>query len=442
MSSQSISRHLARFIYSLSLRDLPSKVVSRAKNLLLDALATAIAAHDLPYPSIALAVVSGNKGNATIFTYGLRVPPVDATFVNAILINSIAQDDVLYMFHPGAVIIPAALATSEEEGSSGAEVITAIVAGYDVMGRLFLAAPNIVPRFRALSVFGPFGAAAAAGKLLKLNEDQLTNALGYAANLSSGFLECWTTGTMEGKFHTGIASRNGIMAATLAREGATAAEKSLEGKSGFYQAFAGTTEGLDAATADLGKRFLIMDAKSKVYPACGMQQVPIDLALTLVKEHDIRAKDIAKVIEIVPQSTFSYPGANYAGPFTTHFQATMSAQFCTAAAFLGKPVASHSFYEKSCDDPEVFELAKKVELIGENERDTTRVEVTLRDGRKYSVEGGEGEMLVPTTDKIRVKFRNLAYDFLAEKKVDKVIDIVLNLDKLDNIRQLTHWLGE
>ena len=441
MNSHSIGRQLAKFVYGLSFQDLPNEVVGRAKNLILDALAIAIAGHGLPYAPIALKIVKGNKGSATVFTYGLRAPAMDAAFVNALLINSIGQDDTLYMFHPGTVVIPAALATSEEEGRSGAEVITAIVAGYDVMGRLFLGAPHIVPRFRGVSVFGPFGAAAASGKLLELNEDQLTNAFGYAANLSSGFAECWIAGTMEGKFHMGIASRNGIMAAFLAKEGATAAENSLEGKSGFYQAFAGTAPDLNTLTTELGKKFLIMEAKCKAYPVCGLQQVPVDLALTLAKQHGIQGKDIAKVVEIMSESEFFYPGTNYSGPFTTRFQAIMSAQFCAAAAFSGKPVASYSFYDKGYDDPEIAELAKKVELIGEKGRERVRIEVTLQDGRKYSIEGGEADPLVPTTEKTRIKFENLAYDFLGKKKADRIIDIILNLEKVDNVQELTRRLS-
>lgn len=441
MNSHSMNRELARFVCNLSLQDLPEEVITRGKTLVLDALGTAIAGRNLPFSALALKVVKGNKGSATIFTHGVKAPAMDAVFVNAVLISSIAQDDMLFMFHPGAVVMPAAFATSEEEGRSGAEVITAIVAGYDVMGRLYWGAPNIVPRFRGVSVFGPFGAAAASGKLLKLNEGQLINAFGYAANLSSGLAECWNAGTMEGKFHNGLASRNGIMAATLGREGATAAEKTLEGKSGFYQAFAGTVPDTHTVTAELGKRFLIMEAKTKVYPVCGLEQIPVDLGLALVKQHGIQGKQVAKIVEIMPENELNYPGTNYSGPFTTRFQATMSAQFCIAATFLGKPVVSYSFYDKGYNDPEVAELVKKVELIGEKGRDTIRIEVMLRDGGHYSIEGGGEEMLLPSTDKIRSKFRNLTHDFFGEAKTDKITDLILNLDKVDNIEELTRQLS-
>lgn len=445
MKTQSISRDLARFVYSLSFRELPNQVVDRAKNLILDALATAIAGLDLLYYHIGLELVKDNKGNTTIFGHGLRVPAIDAAFINSVLLASIGQSDELCRGHPADVVLPATIAVAEQEGSSGAEAITALVAGYDIFARIFWGAPSIIPRFRATPVVGPLGAAAAAGKLLRLDEDQLTNALGYAANFSSGFPECYTAGTMESRFHAPMASRNGITAAILAQAGAIASEKSLEGEAGFYQAFAGTTEVLDATTTDLGKRFLIMETTYKPFPCCGSLQTPVDLALSLVKQHDIKGEDIDKITEILPDDVFSYPGINYAGPFTTPIKAKMSGQFCAAASFLGKPVASFSFFNNNYDDPEVAELARKVKLIGEKDRDTTRtttIEVTLRDGRQYSIEGGVGEVLVPTADRIKVKFENLASNFLGRERVDKVIDIVLNLDKADNIRVLTQELGE
>ena len=441
MNPVSISRQLARFVSGLSFQELPQEVVTRAKTLILDALGTAIAGRNLPFSALALRVVKENKGSATVLTYSQKVPAMDAAFVNSLLVTSIAQDDMLYIFHPGAVVIPAALAISEAENRSGSEVITAIVAGYDVMGRVFLGAPDIVPRFRGVPVFGPFGAAAASGKLLGLGEDQLTHALGYAANLSSGFAECWRAGTMEGKFHNGLASRNGVMAALLAREGVNAAETSLEGESGFYQAFARTAPDINAMTSGFGKKFLIMEARSKVYPVCGLEQVPVDLALMLAKQNGIQGNQIAKIVERMPEHELAYPGTNYPGPFTTRFQATMSAQFCIAAAFSGKPVMSYSFYDTGYDDSEVSELVKKVELVGEKGRNNIRIEVTLLDGKQYSVEGGGEEILTPDVDRTKVKFQNLACDFLGKKKMDRVIDMILNLDKLENIKELTRQLS-
>ncbi len=442
MDSSSISRQLAEFVHDLSPAGLPEEVMVQAKTLILDALAAAIPGRRLPYPSVAARVVGNNSGKATILNCGTHAPALDAAFVNALTINSIGQDDMLFMFHPGTVVIPAALAVAEEMGSPGAEVIAAVTVGYDVMGRVSVGAPGIVPRFRGVPVFGPLGAAAAAGRLFRLDQDQLVSALGYAANLSSGLAECWNAGTMEGKFHSGLASRNGVMAAILGREGATAAESTFEGKSGFYQAFSSVPADIEAVTKDLGKRFLIMEARVKPYPVCGLQQAPIDLIATFVKATPLKPEEICTIVEKTSEEDFFYPGSNNPGPFRTRFQATMSAQFCAAAAFLGKPMRSYSFYDREHNDPGIAEMAKKVELVGEKGRDRITIEVGLTDGRHYCIEGGGEELLLAGVDKTRLKFEALAYELIGKKRGEEIIDAVLNLERLRDIRELTALLGE
>ena len=438
---KSITRSLAEFVKTISYENLPAVVAYRAKNLILDALGTAIGGREMPCSRIALELVKGDRGNATILAYGMRVSPVNAAFVNAVLTSAVVLDDFLFSFHPGQVNVPTAIAVAEQEGSSGVELISAVVSGYEVMGRVYLGAPSIVPKFRGTPVFGPFGSAAAAGKLLKLNEDQLTNALGYSAHFASGFNEGSLAGTMEGYFHGGVAARNGIMAASLAKAGATASEESLEGKQGFYQAF-GTTQKVDNALHDLGKRFLIMEASYKAYPVVALQQIPIDLILRLVKKHQILAQDIKGIIEKVPYWEAIYPGGDSAGPFEKPLQALMSAPFCAAAAFLGKLVRSYSFYADNYNDPEVFALAQKVRLIGEKDRKMPEITVRLNDGKTYSIEEEEKEgTLIPTDDKIRTKFNELTSSFLGEKRVNEIVDIIMSLEKVSNIRELTQRLS-
>jgi 2-methylcitrate dehydratase PrpD len=444
MEPQDVSMKLAKFVYRLSFGELPQEVVERTKSLILDALSAAIAGHDSNHTKIALGIVKDNKGNATVFGHGLRVPAVDATFVNSVSTTSIGQDDwaSTYWAHPGSVVIPAAIAVGEQENSSGAEVITAVVAGYEIMGRIFLGAPSpIEPRFRSTTVIGPFGVAATAGKLLRLNEDQLADALGYAANFASGFRECFITGFMERKFNDAMASRNGVTAALLAKEGAKASRKSLEGECGFYRAFTGRMEVADSATIDLGKRFLIMDATYKPYPVDSELQITLYLALNLVNQYDIKGKDVAQVTEIWPEDEMtSIPSYANPGPFTSRLPAIQSAPFILAATLLGKPVISYTFYD-NYNDPEVLKLAKNVKLLGEKGRSATRIEVTLRSGEQYSIEEGGTGFLVPTMDRVKAKSASLTSNLLGEEKVDKITEIVLNLDKVSNIRQLSQELG-
>jgi 2-methylcitrate dehydratase PrpD len=439
MTREGITRALARFVINISYNTLAEAVTRRAKNLFLGALGAAIAGRDLNSPQIALELVKGSRGNARILLHDQMASALDAAFVNAALMSATAQEDSLFSFHPAIIVIPTAMAISEQEGSSGAELISAIIAGYEVMGRVHLGGPNITPRFRGVPVFGPFGAAAAAGKLMKLDEDQLTYALGYAANYASGLTECWMAGSMEGKFHAGMAARNGIIAANLAKAGAVASEESLEGKQGFYQAFAGTVEEAENARVDLGKEFLIMKASSKQYPICAHLQIPTDMALRLMKQHHILAEDISEIIERVSYYEATFPGVDNVGPFKNPGQTLLSAQFCTAAAFLGRPVESYRFYVDSYDDREIFALAQKVKVLGEKDREMPEIEVILHNGKTYRMEG-EQETLLPTDEKMKAKFNRLTRDFLGENERRRVIEMVMSLEKLSSIREFMSHL--
>jgi 2-methylcitrate dehydratase PrpD len=246
---------------------------------------------------------------------------------------------------------------------------------------------------------------------------------------------------MEGNFHGGMAARNGIVAADLAKAGALAAEKSLEGKFGFYQAFAGTTDQAGMAIQDIGKRFLIMETMYKPYPVCAQQQIPIDLVLRLVKQYHIDSSAIVQVIERVSSWEAAFPGSDNPGPFKNPGQTLLSAQFCAAASFLGKPVSLHRFYINQYDDPEVSTLAKKINLIGEKDRKARKIEVELNDGKKYFIEEEEEGILTPTDEKIKAKFKELTSSIIGERKANEIIDIVLNLDKCLSIRELTKTLN-
>ena len=441
MERPSINRILARFICGFSFNQIPSEVIRRAKNLILLSLGTAIAGRDLPYSMIAVKLVDGSRGNATIFTYRHQVAAKDAAFANAVLACGIAQDDMLFTFHPGTVNVPTAIAVAEQEASSGAELITALVIGYDVMGRIFLGGPNIRQGFRTGSVFGPFGAAAAAGKLLKLNEDQLTNALNIVANFASGLGQWGVDGTKERDFFDGLAARNGIIAATLGKEGVVAAEKSLEGGKGFYQAFVGTSNGAEFAVQDLGKRFLIMEARYKPYPVCGVLQMPIALVLRLMAQYHLNPKDVNEVIVSIPYADATFPGTDYLGPFESMTQAILSAQFCVGAAFLGKPVTSYRFYFDHYDDQEVFELAKRVRVLGEKDRVIPKIEAVLHDGSQYSIEQDMGEELIPEDEQIKAKFNELVSGIIGRENAAEIIKTVSNLDKIGNVRELTQKLS-
>jgi len=437
-SNSTVSQQLAEFIHATTFGDLPPATIEQAKSRVLDSLATAIASRSLPVPTVALQFVQKNRGEATIFGHEQRVPTVDAALVNGTLVNGTTHDDFLAKSHAGAVVIPSGIAVAEEEGSSGREFLASVVLGYDLVARAYMGGPAMLPKFRASGVAGAVGAAATAGKLQKLTASELVNALGLSTMFASGFGEGFHAGTMDVKLNVGWACRSGVSASSLARLGATSAPSAFEGRSGFFNAFAGTAEKAGETLRDLGNPFLIEKVSYKERPVCIFVQTPVHLAHRFAQETKPDPSKIKRVTIRVPDATYTNPGFKNVAPFSTPLQARVSARFCTAAALLGKPIDQYAFYANTTD-PEVLALAEKVDLLDPVE-DTEHVCLEIiYDGETYRLAGVEMETLLPTTAKVVAKFKRLTMGFFGER-MDQVLDTILNLDRVTQIRELTDQL--
>jgi 2-methylcitrate dehydratase PrpD len=433
-----VARQLGRFIHATSYEALPAHVVEQAKSRVLDSLGTALASRDLPVPMTALKFVTGSEGAASVYGHAQRVSAIDAAFVNATLINGTTHDDFLDKSHPGAVTIPAAIALAEERGGSGRDVLTAVVLGYDLVGRAYRGGPAMLPKFRATGVAGAIGAAAAAARLQGSNADETAHALGLAAMFASGFGEGFVSGTMDVKLNVGWACRSGVSAARLAQCGATAAPRVFEGNAGFFNAFAGSTDAVAEAVRDLGAPFLIEQSVYKERPVCIFVQTPVELMLALVDEYPMDAAAIERVVIYAPHATFTNPGFRNVAPFQTHLQARISARFTAAAALLGRPVGEYAFYYDFHDE-EVLALAERIELVDVGpEADSVRVDI-VHDGKTFTKSALEMDSLLPTLDKSRAKFERVAGPWLG-KRTEQVVDRILGLDELSDIGELTRLL--
>jgi 2-methylcitrate dehydratase PrpD len=431
-----VSAKFATFIEGLSIGDLSDEVISKTKVRLLDCLGTGLAARGLKVPGIAMAFVNGNSGPATILGRNERVPSIDAAFVNATLINGRSEDDFLQKSHPGALTVPSALAVAEEMGLTGADVLVSVVAGYEIVGRVYMGGPTMLPRFRASGVAGTVGAAATAAKLLKLDVTGVMNALGCAAVFAHGFGQGYLSGTTEVKLNVGMASRNGLTAAMLARLGATASPYAFEGEAGFYRAFSNSVADIAEATRDLGLHFLIEDTVYKECPVCIFTQTPIALARSIASQVDVG--EIERVTIRAPELTYTNPGFTNVAPYKTHLQAVVSARFCAAAALLGRPVETHDFYDQ-LEDREVLALAEKIHLeLRESDRERVDIEVVQRNG-EVRAGGIEHDTLFPTQEKILAKFFRLT-EPLPGVPAQEIIDVVMRLEKVRDIRELTDLL--
>src|SRR3954468_17598840 len=233
----SLSRQFAKFVADLDYGALPDAVVDRAKSVTLQALSSALVAHDMPASRQALALMqeeeAGGAGVASTLCSGVKLTKAGAAFVNAEMIFAGGKWDTFRMLtHPGTAILPAALVAGEVAGASGRQFLTAVAAAYEVMERMasdFI--PTVMARgFHAGPTFGIFGAAVAAAKLGGLTPQQTHDAIAQCVNLAGGNLEGIRSGGRG--LREGGAVRNALLAVALGKQGMPGGETTLEGEAG------------------------------------------------------------------------------------------------------------------------------------------------------------------------------------------------------------------
>lgn len=318
MEVPTLAQEFAHFACGLKYCNIPEQIIEKVKIALLHNMGVALAGFGEAKQAVDMVKECQVESGSSLLVDGSKVPMADAAFANGVLMHARCQDDI----HPGSgthvstVVIPAALAVGEKRGSSGEEFLTALTAAYEhtaAMGN-GISAVNTERGFRSTGIYGPFGAAVAAGKLLQLNEKEMANAISLAANFAAGLNQTFvSSGTMEWRFHIGMASRNGVTAALLASKGGEAAPDALEGEAGFYKAFLGQKppQGL---TAKLGKEWEILKVNFKPYPMCALNQTPVDLVLRMVGNSDIKPREIESVRMRLNPNAINYPGINNKGP--------------------------------------------------------------------------------------------------------------------------------
>jgi 2-methylcitrate dehydratase PrpD len=360
-------RALARFAAGADVRRMPAEVVEKARALLLYAMAVGFAGLRLPQARQSAAAGGQSAGASTRFFDGRRCDAADAAFANGALFHGRVQDDSHPAGHVGGVVVPTSLAVAEAMGTSGADLLAAIVAGYEVALRIGRDhATDLSKRgFRTTPVYGVFGAAASAGRLMRLDAATLTHALSLAANMAGGLREYSAAGTNEYPFQAGAGASNGILAARLAAAGATSAPTALDGAAGFFRAYgeAGRRYG-DGIAEKLGANFETMAVTYKPYPVCQFHRGIIRGCAAL----SARAKGAAVASLAIRMHPFEadFYGVRHAGPFTTFPQTFMSAPFCAALAWARGDVTLAGLTDYDAGD--VLALVKKVEIVGDAAR--------------------------------------------------------------------------
>jgi 2-methylcitrate dehydratase PrpD len=424
---------LGSFVDDLNWSNPPVEVIDRARDRLIDAISTAVAARNVATTRAvsAAAEVLGNADSCcTILPTGGTGSADNAALVNGAAVHAILFEDINLSSsdHPGAVVVPAALCAAEAAarytGRSAdlEDLVLGVLAGYEVHLWLgAIAADGVRARgLRTTAVFGTVGAAAAVAKVLGLSGSETVTALVMGANMAFGFLEGFAHGTMEPYIQAGIAARSGLLAAMLARSGAATAYPAFEGPHGYFRAFADSPS---IGQANVHNKWRILGVSCKPYPISGGKIGVVDSALDIVSQ-GLDASQIEKVVAYLQPGIVEFPGGDKKGPFTTMNEAQDSTQFCIAAALLGRQMSSLHTVMDEFADPEVAALTHRIQLHSDPGRTLARVEVTLKDGTTLIGEGDWTERQVPSIAKMSTKLRELTAGYWAPGIADGVIEVV------------------
>jgi 2-methylcitrate dehydratase MmgE/PrpD-like protein len=455
MMAETLARRFARFATGLRYEDLPPVIVDKAKACILHCFGVGLAAGGSTAVQAARAAVLGQEaagsGGATILLSGERATPYGAAFVNCALMHARLQEDAYHTgSHPGVMIIPAALAVAETRGLSGRDLITAVVAGYEIEAAM---TADFIPRsneqgFRSSPTYGPFGAAAAASRALGLSEDQATQAIGYAATYAAGTFE-GGDGTDIMVLQVSQAARSGLLAAFLAEQGAKASETSLEGPIGFYYAFTGGNEGLEQLPNHLGSRWEILDVTLKRYPTSMYNQPPIYTMVALTERHDIRPEQVESILVEMNDFEVTYPSPKFTGSHFTRRLGTGRTGFVVAAACVNHGFALPADRPAGWSSPTQGvdrlpthavsqTLSERVTVTGSPAIPglSPRITVTLKDGSSHQLQATGNEFKLGLAEDAEI-IRSLIPEIPGGAgRVERLIAAVEQLDQASNLGEL------
>jgi 2-methylcitrate dehydratase PrpD len=388
-----LTKHLGQFVADLSPNHLPEEAVRVARMGFIDTIGTMMVGRKEDSVRILTEVLAPGEGHATL-TFGARKATApEAAWINGTAAHALDYDDVALRGHPTTVLVPAILAEAETLDSSGSEMITAYVAGYEVWAELALRESGVLHEkgWHPTGLYGAIGAAAACAKLRKLDAEKTAIAIALGASQSSGIMSNF--GTMTKPFHAGKAAHAGIMAARLAEAGFTANTDALEHSRGFLYAIspAGNVDRTSEPKAGREWAILTQGLGIKKYPMCYATHRAIDCVLDLVANSPIQAAEVKKVSVSISDNASKM--LRNAQP-DTGLAAKFSIQFAMASGIIAKRVGLRELTDGFVQRPDVQALMKKVEVVTTTEYDPEMpgsarfdtVAVELNDGRKIAGE--------------------------------------------------------
>ena len=450
----SYTRRLSEFCSSLNYESIPPRIIHRAKWAVLDTLGIILGASaTLEGKRIANFVRElRDKKEATAIGFAFKSSVRNVAFLNGTLSEMLELQDGYSKggIHPCCGVISSTLAMAEYHHRGGKELLTSIIVGYEVANRVSEAIhPSHLGRgFQPTGTVGAIGGAAATGKLIGFDKNQMFNSIGIA-----GYILPISTGdNLYGGYsikpvHGGAAARAGIESAMLAKIGLTAC--SLEGTTGLNKGFCAIVSdkpNYGKITEGLGEKYTIEEVYIKPYACCRINHPAVEIVLDLLARHQFKPEDIEDILIKTYTFAASVPGQIRPNPSSYFIHGQFSMPYCVAVALIDGQVGLEQFNPEKIKDQRIHQLADRIKVLADIEMDRLRpanrpalVEINLKSGQKLTgrVDYPKGDSRKPLSEEEMLKkFEDLASHTLSLKRVKKVGSLVLDLEKINDVREM------
>lgn len=444
------TEELARFTASLKYDDIPAPVREQCKDVLLDTLACALAGHagEETGQVSRFAASLATSSESTVIGGG-SLSLAGATLLNGYLITAVTMCDIhrSTLTHVTPEVVPPALLIAERDNLSGRDLLVALAAGFEATTRIGVASDYPAVRARGYhgpGVFGPFGAAAAAGRLIGLSPEAMARAFGLAGSQAGGTFAAWGTPTV--KFHQCRGALSGLMAALLAEQDFLATREFLTAKDGgLFNTFSNGGKP-EEVTKDLGKRWELDQIALRLWPSASSIQGMNTALFDALEQKPFKLKDIKSAKIRLAPTVFNLHGK--LSKYKAKFDALISAHYTAAIIIQDHVLTLDQFTPERYDDPAIRKAAAELIDIQADEslkNVQATVDIELTDGTKISKRcefpRGSFENRL-TRAQIETKLRTYAKGRISASAADRVIANVANLDNLGSVRELMQMLRQ
>ena len=442
------SEVLARFIVETPVSAVPDAMMKKAVRHILDSVGAGVAgaiSKEARLLTETLRAEGEGGGTAPLWGQGAAMTPLNAALVNGTASHAFELDDTGGCDHSGAVVVPAALAALELAGRpvTGLEFIAAVVIGYDIARRPLEACGAYEPHngagFHSTGTCGPFGAAAAAARILGLDVRQTQNALGLASSFSAGLWACVHDGAQNKRLHAGHAAQGGLMSALLARRGFTGPSKIFEEVwGGFNHSFAPTSTDSGAYLRELGSNWKLARVSIKPHASCRSTHSSIDAVDNLMARYGFAGDDIEEIRIIINPFVYGMCGHSTRHPMNS---AQLSIPYSVAADIVFGSASLASFARSRRDDPKLLAMMDRIHFeIDKSQKDDDEpiVRITLKDGRvlEERVPMPLGSPVNPVTDEALLKkFLSVVGMVFDDGTAKTLAERLMALEDSDDVRE-------